>query len=102
VIVGAEAIFSTEFSDISHCGHLVGRLSVDVDVKPTVDLLGNLIQRDHHTNPGFSVTGSDGASVSPRRRTVSTKSESTRTLASSAFPCVEHHLSASEQRDGFA
>ena len=37
VIVGAEAFFSTEITELSRRGHAAGRLSVDVDVEPPVD-----------------------------------------------------------------
>src|SRR5882762_10720249 len=37
VIVGAEAFFCTKFTRLSRRGHVVGRLSVDVDVDPAVD-----------------------------------------------------------------
>jgi hypothetical protein len=37
VIVGAEAFFSTEITELSRRGHTVGRLLVDVDVDPAVD-----------------------------------------------------------------
>jgi hypothetical protein len=37
VIVGTEAIYSTEFSDLSCRGQSTGRLSVDAAVDPSVD-----------------------------------------------------------------
>ena len=75
MILGAEAVFPTEIALLDRRGHIVVRLSADVDVKPSVDLLGILIQLHRRTNPGFSMTGSGGASlpVPPRRRTVRTK-----------------------------
>ena len=41
VIVGAGALSCTEITELSRRGHAVGRLSVDVDVDPQVDLIGN-------------------------------------------------------------
>ena len=37
MIVGAEAIISTEIAQLCGRGHSTGRLSVDVDVEPAVD-----------------------------------------------------------------
>src|ERR1039457_5450546 len=37
VIVGAEAFSCTEITGLSRLGHSTGRLSVDVDVDPSVD-----------------------------------------------------------------
>jgi len=37
VIVGAEALSSTEITGLTRRGHAAGRLSVDVDVDPAVD-----------------------------------------------------------------
>jgi hypothetical protein len=45
VIVGAEAFFCTEIAELSCCGQSTGRLSVDVDVDPAVDLIG-ILSRD--------------------------------------------------------
>ncbi len=45
MIVGAEAISWTETTRLSRRGHGAGRLSVDVDVDPTVDQL-NVLARD--------------------------------------------------------
>ena len=40
MIVGAEAFSSMEISALSRCGHVVGRLSVDVAADPPVDQRG--------------------------------------------------------------
>jgi hypothetical protein len=43
VIVGAEAFSSTEITALSRRGHRTGRLSVDIDADPAVDLLLTLL-----------------------------------------------------------
>ena len=40
MVVGAEVTFRWENSRLCRRGHVVGRLSVDIDVEPSVDLLG--------------------------------------------------------------
>ena len=75
MILGAEAVFLAEIALLDRRGHAVVRLSVDVDVKPSVDLRGIRIQLHRRTNPGLSMTGSGGVSraVPPRQHTVRTK-----------------------------
>jgi hypothetical protein len=45
VIVGAEVIYHTEIAQLRRRGHVVGRLSVDVAVEPSVDQLYFTIAR---------------------------------------------------------
>ena len=65
VILGAEGVLCTETTRLERRGPATGRLSVDVGVDPTVDLLGILSHQGQHTDVAIPVVPDVSTSLAP-------------------------------------